>query len=171
MDAHTWLESLPPDLAAQRDVLARLLAAVERDPRWRWLEIGCSIAEGRGDALSDLDLGLGVADDAWDEALADLPALLGSLGEVVGSLHHRLSGMGDRPHQRVFVQYAGGVQIDLVAMLAEDDLLRAATACARLLTATSSEAASRVGASLPTSFAAHVCRQLEDLRPVSQDRS
>jgi hypothetical protein len=52
-----------------------LLEAVEADPDWRWLELGCSIAQERGDALSDLDLGLGVDDAAWPEALTRLPDL------------------------------------------------------------------------------------------------
>jgi hypothetical protein len=60
-------------LPEHSQILGRLLDAIERDPVWRWLEIGCSVAQGRGDALSDLDLGLGVDDAAWPEALDYLP--------------------------------------------------------------------------------------------------
>lgn len=74
------------------------------------------MAEGRGDALSDLDLALGVAEEVWPEALDDLVVLLTTLGEVFDSLRHRISDMGGRPHQRIFVQYVDGVQLDLVAV-------------------------------------------------------
>lgn len=40
-DARTWLDSLPSELTEQRTLLLALLDAVERDPRWRWLEVGC----------------------------------------------------------------------------------------------------------------------------------
>ena len=110
-----WLDALPPALARQRVVLRRLLAAVERDTRWRFLALSCSVARGAGDADSDLDLALGVADDAWPGALDALPPLLAGLGAVVDALSHQLPEWGDRPHRRVFVQYADGVQIDLIA--------------------------------------------------------
>jgi hypothetical protein len=116
VDTHEGLTTLPQDLAAQRTVLQRLIAAITPDPRWRWLELSCSVAQGRGDSWSDLDLGLGVAADAWPEALADLPPLLTGLAPTIDALYHRISAWGDRPHQRAFVQYASGVQLDLVAV-------------------------------------------------------
>lgn len=116
VDARTWVAALPDELTRQRILLQGLLDVMEGDPRWCRLEFGCSVAEGRGDALSDLDLALGVAKEVWPEALDDLARLLTSLGEVVDSLRHRISGMGDRPHQRIFVQYVNGVQLDLVAV-------------------------------------------------------
>ncbi len=116
VDARTWVAALPDELTRQRILLQGLLDALEGDPRWRWLELGCSVAEGRGDALSDLDLALGVAKEVWPEAVDDLVVLLTTLGKVVDSLRHRISGMGDRPHQRIFVQYVNGVQLDLVAV-------------------------------------------------------
>jgi len=114
-DSLLWLDALPPALVAHRAVLRRLLIAVERDPRWRFLALSCSVARGAGDVDSDLDLALGAADNAWPGALDDIPALLTALGAVVDLLSHQLPEWGDRPHRRVFVQYAGGVQIDLVA--------------------------------------------------------
>ncbi len=102
-------------LALQRALLRRLVAAVEQDPNWRFLALSCSVARGAGDADSDLDLALGVDDDAWPGALAAIPALVARIGDVVDMLRHRIPEWGDRPHQRAFVQYADGVQIDLVA--------------------------------------------------------
>jgi len=114
-DALDWLCDLPPALSSQQEALRRLLAAVERDPRWRFLALSCSVARGAGDADSDLDVALGVRDDAWPQALAAIPALVAAVGEVVAALHHRLAEWGDRPHQRTFVQYVDGVQLDMVA--------------------------------------------------------
>ena len=81
-DSLLWLDALPPALAAHRAVLRQLLAAVERDARWRFLALACSIARGAGDADSDLDLALGADDDAWRSALDALPTLLTGLGAV-----------------------------------------------------------------------------------------
>lgn len=114
-DALEWLHSLPPALSSQQTALWRLLAAVECDPRWRFLALSCSIARGTGDADSDLDVALGVRDDAWPQALAAIPALVAAVGEVVAALHHQLAEWGDYPHQRTFVQYVDGVQLDMVA--------------------------------------------------------
>lgn len=116
MNIRDWLDSLPPAVASQRDLLRRLLAAVEADPRFLWLQLSCSLAEGRGDTLSDLDLGLGVVEEHWESINIDLPALLESLAPPVGALYHRLPQMGDQPHLRAFIQYSNGVQIDLVAV-------------------------------------------------------
>ncbi len=115
MNALAWLDNLPAELAPHGVVLRRLLAAVERDPRWRLLELSSSVARGAGDADSDLDLGLGADDEAWPQILAAVPSLVSGLGEAVDALHHRIPEWGDRPHQRTFVQYANGVQVDLVA--------------------------------------------------------
>lgn len=116
IDGLRWVENLPDEVAAQRDVLHHLLEAISQDPRWRWLEVSCSLAQGRSDRWSDLDMGLGVADDVWSQALSDLPQLVESVGEVIDSLYHSLPAMGRQPHRRAFVQYANGVQLDLVAV-------------------------------------------------------
>jgi hypothetical protein len=90
--------------------------AVASHPGWRWLILSCSVAEGRGDSLSDLDLGLAADIAAWPQILAEVPSLVANLGESVAVLHHRIAEWGDRPHRRTFVQYADGVQLDLVVM-------------------------------------------------------
>lgn len=113
-----FLDRMPDAVCAQRDVLRRLLAAVEPDPTWRWVELSCSLARGAGDELSDVDAGIGVADDAWPAALSLVEPLVAGLGEVVDVLHHALPGWNVRenPHRHTFVQYADGVQLSLVAM-------------------------------------------------------
>jgi hypothetical protein len=104
---------------AQRQVLDGLLTFVEADARFRFVELCCSAARGAADELSDLDLGLGVRDDAWPDATAAIAPELRRIGDVVDALEHRIPEWGERPHLRVFVQYASGPQIDLVALPAD----------------------------------------------------
>lgn len=99
-----------------RDVIDGLLAFAADDPRFRFVELCCSAARGAADELSDLDLGLGVADDAWPDANAAILPGLRRIGEVVDALEHRIPEWGERPHLRVFVQYRSGPQLDLVAL-------------------------------------------------------
>jgi len=117
MDAEDslWLESLPPALTNHRLLLIRLVRAVEQNPLWRFLMVSCSLARGVADQDSDLDVGLGVDEAAWDHAMLALPPLLASLGDVVDQLQHQLAAASGVLHQRTFVQYANGVQLDLVA--------------------------------------------------------
>jgi hypothetical protein len=107
-EARGWIASLGPELVVQARLLDGLLTAVEADPRWEWLELGCSVAAGRGDELSDLDLGLGYLDAAVLDGVA---AILRGLGPVVDLSAQPYDGM-----PRWWVQYADGGQIDLVAM-------------------------------------------------------
>ena len=107
-----FIASLPPGLAVQAALLDGLLDAVEADERWEWLELGCSVAAGRGDELSDLDLGLGYTDAA---AVPTVDAILRGLGPVVDVSAQPYHGM-----DRWWVQYADGGQIDLVVIPAAD---------------------------------------------------
>jgi hypothetical protein len=99
-------------IAAQLPVHARLLdgllTAADADPRWEWLELGCSVAAGRADELSDLDLGLGYTDEA---VVPTVDGILRGLGEVVEVSAQPYHGL-----PRWWVQYLDGGQIDLVAV-------------------------------------------------------
>lgn len=105
-----WVEALPPSLAAQRSLLEDLLAFCELDTSVVWVVIGGSLARGAADALSDLDLALGVEDPEEDSPAQWVRRALLALGEPVDGFTHRLPG----GHQRIFVQYADRCQIDLV---------------------------------------------------------
>ena len=115
-DSSRWIETL--GLPRHQALLEGLVDHARRDPRIRFVELGCSVARGAGDELSDLDLGIGVADESWPEALGDLGAALRDLGTVVDVLEHEIDSWAGVPHRRFFVQYADGSQVDLVAMLA-----------------------------------------------------
>ncbi|GAB3410313.1 hypothetical protein [Flindersiella endophytica] len=114
-DGPRFVAALPPALARQQAVLLRLLDAVKAWPEAHWLVLSCSIARGAADAHSDIDLGLGLAEDAMPAALDNLMAFLRQGGEVLDALEHRLPRFEPRPHRHVFVQYAGGVQVDITA--------------------------------------------------------
>jgi hypothetical protein len=107
-----WLARLA--LPAHATILRRLVEEAGVEPAFRFIEVCCSVARGTADRHSDLDLGLGVLDAAWPDALSSLPGILGRLGEVVDLLDHRIAEWGDDPHRRYFVQYRDGVQVDLV---------------------------------------------------------
>ncbi|MGH3071998.1 MAG: aminoglycoside 6-adenylyltransferase [Gaiellaceae bacterium] len=111
MEGRTWILALPTTLATQRGLLLRLLDAAEADSRFRALELQCSLARGAADELSDADAGLWAADDAWNEAVAAVPALLRTLGEIVDVLEQPQQ---ERPY--FFVQYDDGSQLDLVVL-------------------------------------------------------
>jgi hypothetical protein len=114
-----FLDGLRTSLPRHAAVLDGLVAAVEGDERWRWLELGCSVAVGRGDEWSDLDLGLGVVPDAGGALPAtDAEAMVRTLGPVTDLLVHTMPG---RPHhRRIAAELAGGVQVDLVLFPAGD---------------------------------------------------
>lgn len=109
-----WLATLT--LHGHATVLRRLVTEAESQPAFRFIELCCSVARGAGDDLSDLDLALGVADEAWPDALPAVASTLADIGELVDLLEHRIAAWGDRPHRRFFAQYRDGVQVDLVAL-------------------------------------------------------
>jgi len=113
VDGRAWIETVGPELAVQARLLAKLLAAVEGDAQWEWLELSCSVAEHRGDALSDLDLGLGYrgSEPPSVRGVTDMLTALGAVVEVSEQ-------PWDECH-RWWVQYTDGGQIDLVVMQAD----------------------------------------------------
>jgi hypothetical protein len=116
-DGHEWIEHLPAELDGQRAILRRLLRACESTASFRWLAVACSVGRGAADHLSDLDLGIGIADDQFADAMGDVRRAVDDLGDLVDSYHHKLPGL-TMPHERIFAQYADRCQVDLVVFLA-----------------------------------------------------
>jgi hypothetical protein len=116
---HDWVEELPAELAGQRAILRRLLAACESDQAIRSLVIACSVGRGAGDRLSDLDMGIGVSDDDFESALSNVRRAVDDLGDLVDSYCHQLPGLTIR-HERIFAQYADRCQVDLVVFPASE---------------------------------------------------
>jgi hypothetical protein len=77
--SNPFLAAMPKTVERQRDILTAMLNVVEFEPALRWFELGCSLGRDAGDELSDIDCGVGVADDSWPDAL-DLGARLAASG-------------------------------------------------------------------------------------------
>jgi hypothetical protein len=112
-DGRRWIAALPAELDGQRAVLTGLLDRCEADDTISWLVIGCSLARGAADRLSDLDLALGVRDEDFGAAAARIRPMVDGLGRLVESYHHQLPEVTG-PHERIFAQFADGAQVDLV---------------------------------------------------------
>jgi hypothetical protein len=124
-----WLDSLPAELAPQRRVMAALLDFCAATPLVTSLTVGCSLGRGAGDALSDIDAGLGVAAERGEAGAgrvlpveAALVRALPGMAPLVDVLRHRIGGPG-RLACRVFAQFTDRTQLDL-AIIAEAEVRR-----------------------------------------------
>lgn len=115
-DARRWLATMPGPVAGQRSLLESLITTAENEPAFRWLELGGSLARGAGDELSDIDAGLGVADDGWDEGLAAAAAAVRAAGPVADEFRQRFPGKDGQPTWHLFTLYETGLQLSLVVM-------------------------------------------------------
>src|SRR5450755_541194 len=88
-----WIGQLPAELAGQRAILEGLLGLCEDSESIRWLVIGCSLARGAADRLSDLDVAMGVRDEEFPVITPGVRRAVGRLGDLVDSYHHRLPGV------------------------------------------------------------------------------
>jgi hypothetical protein len=98
-----WIGQLPAELAGQRAILDGLLELCEDGESIRWLVIGCSLARGAADRLSDLDVAMGVRDEEFHPVTAEVRRAVGRLGDLVDSYHHQLPGVPGT-HERIFAQ-------------------------------------------------------------------
>jgi hypothetical protein len=124
-DGARWIEELPAGLAAQQGLLRGLRAFSQADPDVRWLAVGCSLARGAGDWLSDIDAAVGVdlgvdagvdagvEEERFAEVFPRVRSAVDGLGELVESYHHKLPEVA-LTHERIFAQYADRSQLDLV---------------------------------------------------------
>ena len=117
-DARRWLAAMPGQVAGQRSLLESLITAAEGEPAFRWVELGGSLARGAGDELSDIDAGLGVADDGWDEGLAAAAAAVHAAGPVADEFRQRFPGEDGQPAWHLVTLYETGLQLSLVVMRA-----------------------------------------------------
>jgi hypothetical protein len=113
VDGLGWIEQLPVELAGQRELLTGLLRLCQREDRVRWLVVGCSVARGAGDWMSDLDMAVGVRDDSFAAVLPVIREAVDGLGELVESYQHQLPSVTET-HERIFAQFADRGQVDLM---------------------------------------------------------
>jgi hypothetical protein len=121
MIGQAWIDNLPTELDGQKAIMRRLLAACQADERIRWLVIACSLGRDAADALSDLDMAIGVRDADLEAALPDIRSLADGLAGLVESYHHLLPRVTG-PHERIFVQYTDRCQLDLVVFPASTEV-------------------------------------------------
>lgn len=121
LDGRAWIAQLPAELDGQRAILDELLKLCAADDRIAWLVIGCSLARGAADRLSDLDLAMGVRDEEFPAILAEVRTGVERLGVLVDRFHHQLPGVTGT-HERIFAQYANRCQVDLVVLPASQSV-------------------------------------------------
>lgn len=105
-DPRAWVFGLRRPQAA---VLLQLYDSAAADERIRAFRLRGSLARGTADEHSDIDTHIWVADDAYDTVLAELPRLVRSFGPTVDVLFETPGS------PFLFVQYADGVQLELLA--------------------------------------------------------
>jgi hypothetical protein len=112
-----WIAGLPEELSGQRALLDGLLGICAADPVIRYLLIGCSLGRGAADSLSDLDTGIGVAarGEEFEAVWPRIHRAVDGLDSLVDSVAHRIPEVAEQ-HVRVFAQYAGRCQLDLVIL-------------------------------------------------------
>lgn len=116
-----WIDQLPAELAGQRALLRRLLELCEANDDLRWLVIGCSLARGAGDRLSDLDVAMGVRDDKFDATTPAVRRAVDNLGDLVESYHHKLPSV-PAAHEPIFAQFSDRCQVDLMGFPASQPI-------------------------------------------------
>ena len=102
------------------DIVDRLCTWAQ-DTLWcEWLELGGSLAAGRGDQYSDVDAGLGVAGEvSLSAACAAVVEAASSFATVADSLRQNF-GVVSAPAEHVVVQYEDGRQLSLVVLPASN---------------------------------------------------
>jgi hypothetical protein len=88
---------------------------VNREHRWRFLEVGCSLGAGGGDELSDIDAGLGYDGIDGPDLYGAARQFALEVGDAVDVVVHRMDGWPDEVC-RVAAEYDNGLQLDLVVM-------------------------------------------------------
>jgi hypothetical protein len=107
---------MPATVTRQHDILTAMLQVVELEPALRWFELGCSLGRNAGDELSDIDCGVGIADDQWPEALVLGARLAACGGPIIDTMRQAFPGRDGAHGWHLFTLYADGAQLSLVLM-------------------------------------------------------
>ncbi|TDD99060.1 hypothetical protein [Jiangella asiatica] len=109
------------DAAGPWELVESLRRWAAGTPWCDWLELAGSLARDAGDALSDIDAGLGVVLDgvSYDDR-RDAVLTAARTFTVVADEHVQRLGTPERPADHLILQYADGRQLSLVVMPAEN---------------------------------------------------
>ncbi len=128
-----WLSTMPNELVAQQALLFELLKICQDTPSVTSLSVGCSLGRGAADALSDVDVAMGVeaarGDAGADEVMRVEGAVLSEQAiraDLVEVLRDSVGPPGSFV-RRAFAQMRNGVQLDL-AIMAEVEVRRGGAA-------------------------------------------
>jgi predicted nucleotidyltransferase len=109
-----WLRGLPAELAPQTAIMRGLIEHAKANERVRVVVVGCSIGRGNADALSDIDVWIGVTDDAdWRATLPAIDAAFAELAPILDQHSQFLTDAKGKSYRHTFIEYENGMQIDL----------------------------------------------------------
>ena len=109
-----WIAKMDSSVSRQKIVLNLLLDRVTSDDLYRYLVIGCSLAREAGDALSDIDAGVGIADDTWPEGVEQVIRHLHELMPVVDQQNQVFPDSFGRIQRHLITVYEDNLQLSLV---------------------------------------------------------
>ncbi len=112
----SWLDDLPDYLSKHVAILKALIAVARQDARLRALQVQGSVGRGSADNLSDLDLGLVVAESSWPRITEEVPSLVRRLGSVVDDHYEFIPGPDAPEVFRVWAQFKNGIQVDMLVL-------------------------------------------------------
>jgi hypothetical protein len=113
-EGYAWIAKMDSSVSRQKAVLNLLLERVASDVLYRYLVIGCSLAREAGDALSDIDAGVGIADDAWPEGVERVIQHLRGLMPVVDQQNQVFPDSSGRIQRHLITVYEDNLQLSLV---------------------------------------------------------
>lgn len=114
MSGHDEVFPSASDLPAHSNLVDALRREVEAAAAWRWLELSCSLASGRGDQFSDIDVHIG--HELPVEELASRGSdLVHAISSTIDVLVHADEAWPPGI-LRFAAEYQNGVQLDLVLM-------------------------------------------------------
>ncbi len=111
-----FVTQMPGAVSGQRALLESLLAVVEVQDAFCWVEMTGSLARGAGDELSDIDAGLGIADDQWPEAIETAARAVRELAPAADGFRQRFDGQAGQDCWHLVTLYESGLQLSLVVM-------------------------------------------------------
>lgn len=114
---NTWIDQMSPDLHRQQALLRLLLKEVSTDDVYRWLLVGCSLGRNAGDKFSDIDAGVGVADDSWSDGLQKTQKLLHRIGHAEDTIVTNFPDEYGNSQHHIITVYENNLQLSLVVSL------------------------------------------------------
>jgi predicted nucleotidyltransferase len=111
-----WLDELAPELNEHAALLRGMLSVVEADSRVRAMQVQGSVGRGEADALSDIDVGLVVAESAWPRITGELKDMFRSIGDLIDEHYHFLPSEEAPELFKAWAHFESGIQLDVLVL-------------------------------------------------------